>query len=98
MAEVGLERGVVTEPLRLLIGIHMATHPGQQGGVVHDLTVGLIQAQDLGQPHADQALTQHMLHRLAHTQVSCQRQNAQQFGQTDTRASRRLCHSLEYRR
>jgi len=33
-AEVGLERRVVTEPLRLLVGVDVASHPGQQGGVV----------------------------------------------------------------
>jgi hypothetical protein len=48
-AEVGLERRVVAEPFRLLIGVHMAAHPGDQGRVVHDLTVGLVHAQVSGE-------------------------------------------------
>jgi hypothetical protein len=73
--EVSLERQVVAEPLRLLIGIHVAAHPGEQGCVIHDHTVGLIQAQALGEPQRNQALAQHMLHRLAHAQVGRQRQD-----------------------
>ncbi len=69
VAEVGLERQVVAEPFRLLVGVDVTAHPGEQGRVVHHLTVGLVQAQALGQPQADQALAQHVLHRLAHAQV-----------------------------
>jgi hypothetical protein len=44
MADVAFQRHVVAEPLRLLIRIHMAAHPGKQGRVVHHLAVGAIQA------------------------------------------------------
>jgi len=91
--EVGLERGVVAEPLRLLVGVDVTSHPGQQGRVVHDLPVGLVKAKPLGQPHRDQALAQDVLHRLAHAQVSPERQDAEQFGQADARAGG-LAHAM----
>ena len=97
-ADIGLERRVVAEPLRLLVGIDVTAHPGQQGRVVHDLPVGLIQAQPLGQPQRDQALAQHVLHRLAHAEIGRQRQDAEQFGQADVRAGGGRCHSDEYKR
>ena len=74
--EVGLQCHLVAEPLRLLVGVDMAAHPGQQGRVVHDLLVGLVQAHPLGQPQRDQALAQDVLHRLAHAQVGAERQDA----------------------
>jgi hypothetical protein len=66
------------------------------GRVVHDLPVGLIQAQQVGQPQGNQALAQDMLHGLAHTEISRQRQDAEQFGQADIRTGGGLCHSDEY--
>ena len=78
--EVGLQRHLVAEPLRLLVGVDMAAHPDQQGRVVDDLVVGLVQAHPLGQPQRDQALAQDVLHRQAHAQVGAERQDAEQFG------------------
>ena len=78
---VGLQRQVVTEPLRLLICIHMTAHPGKQRGVVDDTAVGPVQSQPIRQPHRDQALAQHMLHRQAHAQIEAKRQRRQQFRQ-----------------
>ena len=95
--EVSLERQVIAEPLRLLVGIHVTAHPRDQGCVVDDHTVSLIQAQPLGQPQGNQALAQHVLHRLAHAQVGRQGQNSQQFGETDAGARRRLGHDHEYK-
>jgi len=86
MPEIGLQRHVVAEPLRLLVGVDMTSHPGQQGRVVHDLPVSLVQAHPLGQPQRDQALAQDVLHRLAHAQVGAERQDAEQFCQADVRA------------
>jgi hypothetical protein len=97
-ADVSLEHRVVAEPFRLLVGIDVTAHPGQQGRVVHDLPVGLIQAQPLGQPQRNQALAQHVLHRLAHPEISRQRQHAEQFGQADIRAGGGRCHNDEYKR
>jgi hypothetical protein len=73
MPEVGLQRHVIAEPLGLLVGVDMASHPGQQGRVVHDLLVGFVEAHPLGQPQRDQALAQDVLHRLAHAQVGAER-------------------------
>ena len=74
----------------------MTADPGDQGRVIHHLPVDLVQLQAPGQPQADQALTQHMLHRLAHAQVGRQRQDGQQFRQAHTRACRDLGHGYEY--
>jgi hypothetical protein len=95
--EVGLQHHLVAEPLRLLVGVDVAAHPGQQGRVVHDLPVGLVQAHPLGQPQRDQALAQDVLQRLAHAQVGAERQHAEQFGEADVRAGGRG-HSDEYKR
>src|SRR6266566_1112045 len=94
--EVGLQGHLVAEPLRLLVGVDVAAHPGQQGRVVHDLPVGFVQAHPLGQPQRDQALAQDVFHRLAHAQVGAERQHAEQFGQADVRAGG-LGHSEEYK-
>jgi hypothetical protein len=80
-AEVGLQRQVVAEPAGLLVGVHVAAHPGQQRRVEDHLAVGRVQAHRLGQPQRDQALPQHVLHRLAHAQVGAQRQHGKQLGQ-----------------
>ena len=94
--EVGLQRRVIAEPLRLLVGVNVASHPGQHGRVVDDFPVGFVQAHPLGQPERDEALAQDVLHRLTHAQVGAERQHAEQFGQADVRAGR-LGHSDEYK-
>jgi hypothetical protein len=68
-AELDLKRRVVAEPLRLLVRVDVASHPGNQSRVVDNLSFGLIQAKPLGEPERDQTLAQHMFHRLAHAQV-----------------------------
>jgi hypothetical protein len=84
-AEVGFERRVVAEPLRLLVGVHVTADPGQQAGVVDNRAIGLVQPHVLGQPQRDQALPEHVLHRLSHAEVGRQRHGREKVGQADTR-------------
>ena len=91
-AKIGLERGVVAEPLRLLVRVNVAAHPGDERGVVHHFAVPVRQVQVLGQSQRDQRLAQHVLHRLAHAEVSRQRQDGQQFGQVNAVAVGGLGH------
>jgi len=83
--EVRLERGVVAEPLRLLVRVHVTADPGQQAGVVDNRAIGLVQPHVPGQPQRDQALPEHMLHRLSHAEVGRQRHGREKFGQADAR-------------
>ena len=64
--------------------------------IASDLLVGLGQAQMPGQPQADQALAEHMFHRLAHAQVGGQRQDGKQLGHSHIRTGHWLGHGYEY--
>ena len=87
--EVALKSEVITEPLRLLIGVDMAAHPDNQRGVIKTRTGSLVEAKQLPEPQRNQALPQDVLHRLVHAQVSAQRQDGQQLGETDAFGGRR---------
>ena len=58
-------RMIVAEPLGLLVRVDVAADPGDQRGVVDDRARLLVQADPSSEPHRDQALAQHVLHRLA---------------------------------
>jgi hypothetical protein len=73
---------VVAEPLRLLVRVGVAADVGQQGRVVDDGPLLVVQPDVLGDPQRDPALPHHVLHRLAETEVDAQRQRADQLGQT----------------
>ena len=81
-----LDRLVVAEPLRLLVRV--GGNPGQQGGVVDDLTFTGGQPGPLPQLKGDVALPEHLLHRMAHAQVDPDRQGGQQLSQSDPSAER----------
>jgi predicted nicotinamide N-methyase len=83
-----LDADVVTEPLRLLVGIRVAAHVDEQRGVVDDGPLLLVQADSLGQPQRDQALAQHVLHRLSEAEVDAERQRGHELGQPYVRAIR----------
>ena len=95
----GLERDVVAEPLRLLVRVGVTAHVDQQGGVVDGHPVLLAEARVAGQPQRDQALAQHVLHRLAEPQVDAERQRRDQLGQPRARSADTPCHraSLTFR-
>ena len=77
-----LERDVVAEPLRLLVGVGVAADVDEQRRVVDDEASLVVEADPLGQAQRDQALTQHVLHRLTEAEIDPQGQRRDQFGQT----------------
>ena len=64
----------------------MAADIDQQSGVVHDRALLFIEPHALGQPQCDQALPQHVLHRLPEAQVYAEREGGHEFGQPNVRA------------
>ena len=82
-----LQRDVVAEPLRLLVRVGVAAHVDQQRGVVDGRALGLVEADELTEPQRDQALAQHVLHRLAEPEIDPQRQRREQLGQPHRRGS-----------
>ena len=78
---VGLERDVVAEPLGLLVCVRVAADVDQQRGVVHDESVVVVEALSFGQSQGDDALPQHMLHRLPEAEVDPERERSDQFCQ-----------------
>ena len=82
-----LERDVVAEPLRLLVRVGMTADVDQQGGVVDRHPLLLAETRVVGQPQRDQALAQHVLHRLAEPQVHAERQRRDQLRQPGARSA-----------
>jgi hypothetical protein len=80
-----LQRDVVAEPLRLLVGVGVAADVEQQRRVVDDRPLLLADAGALGQPQRDQALAQDVLHRLAEAEVDAERERGDELGQPDAR-------------
>ena len=81
-----LQGDVVAEPLGLLVGVGMAADVDEQGGVVDDRPLLLVEPDPLGQPQRDQALAQHVLHRLPETEVDAERERGHQLRQPNLRA------------
>jgi hypothetical protein len=94
---VRLEDGIVAEPLSLLVGVHVAAHPGQQAGVVDHGPVRVTESGVAGEPQRDQALPEHVLHRLAHPQVCRQRKRREQLGQPDSGPGNGFRHAMTIR-
>ena len=80
---VGLQRDVVAEPLGLLVGVGVAADVDQQRRVVDDRPLLLVEADPLGQPQRDQALAQHVLHRLPEAEVDAERERRDELGQAN---------------
>src|SRR5205085_409071 len=65
---------VVPEPLRLLVCVGVAADVDQQGRVVDGCALVLVEPDSLREPERDQALPEHMLHRLPEPEVDAERQ------------------------
>ena len=76
-----LQGDVVAEPARLLMRVGVAAHVDQQRRVVHGLPVGLVELDQISEAQRDQALAQHVLHRLGEPEVDAQRQRGEQLSQ-----------------
>src|SRR4051794_3295750 len=74
------ERDVVPEQLSELLRVGVAADPGEEAAVVGRLTVVRIGADQVGEPHRDQAGAQHVLHGLAETEVDGERERGDQLG------------------
>ena len=81
----GLHRDVVAEPLRLLVRVGMTADVDEQGGVVDDRPLLLVEPDALGEPQRDEALAQHVLHRLAETEVDAERERRDELRQPNVR-------------
>ena len=91
-----LHRDVVAEPLRLLVGVGVAADVDEQRRVVHDSALLLVQAGRLRQAYPDQALAQHVLHRLAETEIDAERERGHELGQSSVRAIHFGCRGARH--
>lgn len=82
---VPLQRDVISEPLRLFIGIRVAAHPGQKPREIGDFALSLIEGEELGHPQRDQSLPQNVLHRLPQPKIRAERDRGDEFGEADSR-------------
>ena len=64
----------------------MTAHVDQQGGVVDGCPIALVEPDPLGEPQRDQALAQHMLHRLAEAEVDPERKCGDELRQANVGA------------
>ena len=89
---VGLQRDVIAEPLRLLVGVGVATHVREQRRVIDDRSLVLVEAEVLGETQRDPALAQYVLHRLAEPEVDTERQRTDELRQANAFEIGRLLH------
>ena len=78
-----LQRDVVAEPLGLLVRVGVAADVDEQRRVVDRRALLLVEPEPLGQPQRDQALPQHVLHRLPEAEVDAQRQRRDELGEAN---------------
>ena len=62
----------------------MAADPGEQSRVVEDRALGLIESEPLAQAQRDEALPDHVLHRLAEPEIGAQGQGGDELGKAHT--------------
>ena len=81
------------------MGVGVAADVDEQRGVVDDRALLLVEPDALGQPQRDQALPQHVLHRLPEAEVDAERERGHQLRQPNLRAiglaDRSLSHEVE---
>ena len=70
----------------------MTADVDQQCGVVDRRPLGFVEPDPVGEPQRDQALAQHVLHRLAEPQVDSERECGDELCQTEVGAVRRAGH------
>ena len=74
------------------MSVGMTPNADEQRGVIHIGSPLLVQADPLGEPQRDQALAQHVLHRLPKAEVHAERQRGDELRQPDVRAIGPLGH------
>ena len=90
-----LEGDVVPEPLRLLVCVRVAGDVDEQRRVVDDRPLLLVETEPLAEPQCDQALPQHVLHRLPEAEVDAERERGDELRQANLRAIRIAAHRAE---
>jgi len=60
---------IVPEPLRLFVGIDVASEPGEHGGVVDDLAFFRVHRETLGEVQRDEGLPEHMISGVTQSQI-----------------------------
>ena len=78
-----LQRDVVAEPFRLLMRIRVARDVDEERGVVHGPAHLLVETEPFGDTQRDQALAEHVLHRLAKAEIDAERKRRDQLCQAD---------------
>ena len=76
----------------------MATDVDQQRRVVDARPLLLVEPHPLGQPQRDQALAQHVLHRLPEAQVDAERERRDELRQANLGTIRVAAHARSVRR
>ena len=76
----------------------MAADVDEQRGVVDDRSLLLVEPDPLGEPQRDQALAQHVLHRLAEAEVDAERQRRDELRQPDRARSPSLATLVSMRK
>ena len=89
----GLKRDVVAEPFRLLMRVGVTPNADKQRGVIHIRSTLLVKRDSLGEAQGDQALAQHVLHRLPEAEIHAERERRDELRQPDVRAIGPLIHS-----
>ena len=92
-----LQRDVVAEPFRLFVGVGMTAHIDEQRRVVDVGALLFVQPDSIGEPERDQALPQHVLHRLTESEVDTERQRRDELRQADGRAIGIAAHGRSLR-
>ena len=88
-----LQRDVVAEPLRLLVRVGVAADVDEERGVVDGRPVVVVEADALGEPQRDEALPQHVLHRLTEAEVDAERERGDELGQPNRAPISKVAHS-----
>ena len=78
---LGFYSDVIAEPLGLLVGVGVTADVDEERRVVHGRPRVLVEADPLRQLERDQALAQHMLHRLAEAEIHPQGERGHQLRQ-----------------
>ena len=78
---IALYDQVVAEPLCLLVGVDVAADVRQERGVVEHRPLLLIELEPVTEPQGNEALSKHVLHRLAEPEVGTERQDRHELGE-----------------
>ncbi len=76
-----LHRDVVSEPPGLLVGVRVTADVHEQRRVVDDRPLLLVEPDPFGEPQRDQALPEHVLHRLPEAEIDPKRESRHELCQ-----------------